>query len=285
MKTKILNRYLIGWPGLLLLALNCLQPVHAGAEGITMAGAIEQAMNGMHRSDANRARNIYRHPVGTLDFFGLKAGMRVMEIWPGAGWYTEILAPAMRGRGQFVVASYDVKVPDQPDYRYELHQVLSDKIAANPAQYDQVEVVHYSPPQSNDLGQENSLDMVLTFRNLHGWYNNDELAGVLEDFYRTLKPGGVLGVVQHRADDGSDPKVTSKQGYLPEQTVIQAAQAAGFVFEARSDVNANPKDTHQHPEGVWTLPPSLRLGDKDRDHYMSIGESDRMSLRFRKPAQ
>jgi len=277
--------------GLAWRQMLCALPLVLGAsfsmaadDGTTMAGRVEQAMNAEHRSAAKRARNVHRHPVGTLDFFGLKDGMTVMEIWPGGGWYSEILAPALRGQGQFIVASYDPEVPDQPGYRYDLHKRLSDKLAATPDLYDQVKMVTYSPPQSNNLGAAGSVDMILTFRNMHGWHNDGLLDGVLNDFFRTLKPGGVLGVVQHRADTGANASETSRMGYLPEQFVIDMAKKAGFVLEARAEVNANAKDDHDHPSGVWTLPPSYRLGDENRDEYTAIGESDRMTLRFRKPS-
>jgi len=153
---------------------------------------------------------------------------------------------------------------------------------AQPDIYDQVELVYYSPPESASLGNAGIYDMVLTFRNTHGWVNNGQAQSVFAEFARVLKPGGVLGVVQHRAAEGTDPAVTAKTGYVSEQAVIGLAQAAGLVLEARSEVNANPKDTRDHLEGVWTLPPSFRLDDVDREKYAAIGESDRMTLRFRK---
>ena len=247
------------------------------------AARIESAMFGEHRSEANIARNKYRHPVGTLTFFGIKPGMHVMEIWPGGGWYTEILAPAMRDRGSFTVASWDPSVEGQPDYRYRLDTALKEKFAANPTIYDQVDIQPFSPPESASLGDAASVDMILTFRNTHGWVGNDLAQAMFNEFFRVLRPGGVLGVVQHRADDGTDPKETARMGYVSEEAVIAFAREAGFELDARSEVNANPKDTKDHSEGVWTLPPSLRLGDEDREKYEAIGESDRMTLRFVKP--
>ncbi len=253
------------------------------AVGLDFNNRIEQAMNGEHRSEANRARNGYRHPVGTLQFFGMEKGMSVLEIWPGAGWYTEVLAPVMRDHGKLVIATWDPDVEGQPGYRYELPQQMRSLFKAHPKVYDQVGVAHYSPPESATLGAADSYDMVLTFRNTHGWVNNGLAQSVFAEFARVLKPGGVLGVVQHRAADGTDPALTAKKGYVSEQAVIGFAQAAGLVLDARSEVNANPKDTRDHLEGVWTLPPSFRLEDVDREKYAAIGESDRMTLRFRKP--
>ncbi len=253
------------------------------ADDPSSAAAIEQAMWGDHRSEANMARNRYRHPVGTLTFFGLDAGQTVLEIWPGAGWYTEVLAPVMQAPGKLVVATWDPAVEGQPAYRYELPKQMADKFAARPDVYGGVETIHFSPPESASLGAAESVDMVLTFRNTHGWINNGQAAMIFAEFARVLKPGGVLGVVQHRAAEGADASETARRGYVPEAAVIALAEAAGLAFEARSEVNANPKDGRDHPEGVWTLPPSLRLGEQDRDSYLAIGESDRMTLRFRKP--
>lgn len=265
----------------ILLFLVIVAPLPAGADSV--AARIEQGMFGDHRSEANAARNKYRHPVGTLTFFGLADGMTVLEIWPGGGWYTEVLAPVLRDHGKLLVAAYDVEVEGQPEYRYRLTQQLMDKFTARPDVYDQVALLPYSPPQSASLGAADSVDLLLTFRNVHGWIGGGIAESVFAEFARVLKPGGVLGVVQHRAADGSDPKQTVEQGYVSEQAVIALAEAAGLVLEARSEINANPRDTRNHPEGVWTLPPSLRLGDEDREKYLKIGESDRMTLRFRKP--
>ncbi|GAB4198202.1 MAG: class I SAM-dependent methyltransferase [Wenzhouxiangellaceae bacterium] len=254
----------------------------AQAEHAPILERVEKAMNGDHRSEANRARNEYRHPLETLEFFGLKDGMTVMEIWPGGGWYTEILAPAMRDHGTYIAASYDPDVPDQPEYRYRLHKQLLEKFAAEPELYDQAKVVHLSPPLSIDLGEENSVDMILTFRNAHGWFEEGIAEGLIHEFAHVIKPGGILGIVQHRAEVGAHFEDTMLQGYLPEQTIIDLAFEAGFELDGKSEINANPKDTRDHPEGVWTLPPSLRLGDQDRAKYEAIGESDRMTLRFKK---
>ncbi len=262
------------------------------ASDLSVEARTEQGMFGEHRSESNIARNRYRHPVGTLSFLGLEDGMTVMEIWPGAGWYTEVLAPVMRHHGQYIVAAYDVDVPDQPQYRYRLQMDLLDKFSKAPEVYDQVAVAAFSPPQSASLGEPDSVDMVLTFRNTHGWYGEGIAEMVFAEFGRVLKPGGILGVVQHRAPAGSDPKITAENGYLSEQAVIALAKAAGLYLEARSEVNANPKDTKDYSGGVWSLPPGMGLcrdveGEDEKAacqaKYQAIGESDRMTLRFRKP--
>lgn len=264
------------------------------AEPLPIEARIEQAMLGEHRSEANRDRNRYRHPVGTLTFFGLADGMKVLEIWPGVGWYTEILAPVMRHNGQYVVASWDMDVEGQPEYRYRLHQALLDKLGGDTSLYDQVVVTPWSPPESSTLGEADSYDMVLTFRNAHGWIEDGIAAEVFAEFARVLKPGGVLGVVQHRAADGAEPSKTAANGYVSEDAVVALAADAGLYLEARSEVNANPADDHDHPQGVWSLPPNLaacaEITVPDAKaaceaEYRAIGESDRMTLRFRKPLE
>lgn len=277
---------------LLLLCPTLTMPAPLWADDLPTVARIERAMLGDHRSAENRARNRYRHPVGTLTFLGLEDGMKVLEIWPGSGWYTEVLAPVLRHHGQYVVASFDMDVAGQPDYRYRLHEALMEKLRATPEIYDQVVVTPWSPPESASLGEADSYDMILTFRNTHGWISDGIAASAFAEFARVLKPGGILGVVQHRAAPGSDPAVSAENGYVSEQAVVDLARDAGLYLEARSEVNANPADDHDHPEGVWSLPPNLAVCAALRDaaeksaceaEYRAIGESDRMTLRFRKP--
>lgn len=277
---------------ILIAALCYLASSICLASDLSTEARIEQAMFGDHRSESNTARNRYRHPVGTLTFLGLKDGMNVMEIWPGQGWYTEVLAPVMRHHGQFIVVGYDVDIPDQPEYRYRLQQDLMEKFSAAAGVYDQVAISAFSPPESASLGEAESMDLILTFRNTHGWISTGIAEQVFAEFARVLKPGGILGLVQHRADKDTDPKITAKTGYVSEQAVIDLARGAGLYLEARSEVNANPADSKDHEGGVWALPPVLArcvdLEDDDeitacREKYQAIGESDRMTLRFRKP--
>lgn len=266
----------------LVSVLSVLFSSSAFTDDLTFAERVAMGMQGEHRSDASKARDQYRHPVETLEFFGIKEGDTVMEIWPGGGWYTEILAPAMRDYGTLIIATWDPQVEGQPAYRYELPKKMEENFAQYPEVYDQVEFEYFSPPDSPSLGDADSLDVIVTFRNTHGWIGSGQAQAIFNEFARVLKPGGVLGVVQHRADDGSDPQTTAKQGYVSEAAVKEIAARAGFEFEAASEINANPKDTKDHPEGVWTLPPGYATGDADREKYAAIGESDRMTLRFRK---
>jgi predicted methyltransferase len=248
--------------------------------GWDLTQKIEAATYASHRSAENKARDQYRHPIGTLSFFGLTDAMTVLEIWPGSGWYTDILAPVLHDNGKLIVASYDPNLPDQPVYRYQLHNELMGKFSGNPQVFGKVKAIAWSDPKTQSLNAAGQVDMVLTFRNIHGWISDGLAEAVFADFNEVLKPGGRLGIVQHRAPAGADAKTSIEQGYVPEATVIALANAAGFSLLAKSEVNANPKDDHEHPEGVWTLPPSLRLGDSNRDEYLRIGESDRMTLLF-----
>ena len=253
------------------------------ADNVTFAEQVAMGVQGDHRSESNKARDQYRHPAETLEFFGIEDGNTVMEIWPGGGWYTEILAPAMRDHGKLIIATWDPEVEGQPAYRYELPKKMEENFAQHPEIYDQVTFEYFSPPDSPSLGEAGSLDAIVTFRNTHGWISAGQAQDIFNEFARVLKPGGILGVVQHRADDGSDPELSAKQGYVSEAAVKEIAAKAGFEFEASSEINANPKDTKDHPKGVWTLPPGHATGDGDKDKYAAIGESDRMTLRFRKP--
>ncbi len=231
------------------------------------------------RSAENKARDAYRHPVETLLFFGIEPDMNVLELTPGRGWYTEILAPYLRDAGKLTVG-----VPSAKGARAKYRQSFLDMKAARPEVFAKVDVVTFDPPSPVDLGPDESVDLVLTFRNTHNWIVDGAAREAYAAMFEVLRPGGVLGVVQHRAADGTDATETAKSGYVPEAYVIAVAQEAGFELLGRSDINRNDKDDHDHPEGVWTLPPVLRLGDEDQARYIAIGESDRMTLKFRKPA-
>jgi predicted methyltransferase len=248
-----------------------------------IASAISAASTGEHRSAENIARNQYRHPIDTLKFFGLTQDMTVLEIHPGALWYTEILAPVLKADGQLIVAGHDISIENQPDYRYRQQASMEERLSKEATVFGEVKIATFTPPQGIALGDPASVDMVVTFRNFHGWIRDGVASTNMQAFYQVLKPGGVLGIVQHRTDKPELLASGKINGYISETQMIELAEAAGFVLEARSDINANPKDNHQHSEGVWTLPPTLRLGEQNRQSYTEIGESDRMTLRFRKP--
>ncbi len=238
---------------------------------------------GPQRSPEHIARNPERHPVETLQFFGLERDMTVLEILPGGLWYGEIISPYVREEGQYIAAGYDTSRPDAPAYQVRLQEAMETRFESQPETFGGARIATLSPPDAVDLGEPGSVDAVLTFRNMHGWVRDGVESQVLSAFYEVLRPGGVLGIVQHRAGPLSDPDPEAFIGYLAEERVIAMVEAAGFVLEATSEINANPRDTADHPRGVWTLPPSLRLGEQDRERYEAIGESDRMTLRFRKP--
>lgn len=244
--------------------------------------ALLNSIHGDQRSEKNRARDIARHPLQTLGFFKVRADAMVIEMWPGKGWYTEILAPYLKqGGGQYTAAGFPLH--SGPQWRRTMQQEFQDYLTMHPAYYDAVKFTGIGPPYLWSLGKDNSIDTVLTFRNVHNWLKGGYEKEMFAAMYKVLKPGGVLGVIDHRAKSGTDMKTMNKTGYITEQLVIDLAKQAGFVLDSKSDINANPKDTKSHPKGVWTLPPTLRLGDKDREKYSAIGESDRMTLKFIKP--
>ncbi len=260
----------------LFSALICAFAISfAAPSAFADAAAITKILAGDHRSDANRARDVYRHPVETLGFFGVKPDSTVIEIYPGGGWYTEILAPYMRDKGQYygaIVSARGLKA-------------FQDKLATKPAIYDKAKTLSLADPAALNIRPDGGADFVLTFRSVHNWLDDDLVDAYMKSFFDALKPGGVLGVVEHRAKPGTKLKQSIDTGYVTEDYVIKHAQMAGFKLDAKSEVNANPKDTKDYAKGVWTLPPVLTEKEKDREKYMAIGESDRMTLRFVKPAK
>ncbi len=243
---------------------------------------LKQAINGNHRSAEYKSRDQYRHPQETLDFFEVKPDMTVVEIWPGGkGWYTEILAPYLKDKGKLYAAHFSTN-SDIAYFGKNLKK-FKEKTNAQPDIYNKIIITTLQPPKVIDIAPNGSADRVLTFRNIHNWMKNDQAHAVFKAMFNALKPGGILGVVEHRATQGSeqDPKAIS--GYVKQCFVITLAQQAGFELVGQSEINANAKDKTIYPEGVWTLPPSLRLKDQDKEKYLSIGESDRMTLKFRKP--
>ncbi len=244
---------------------------------------LDKAVYGEHRSEANRLRDKYRNPRETLMFFGLKPDMAVLEIWPGSGWYSEILAPVLRDKGQFTMAHYAVESPRAPSWQRDALRKHQADFAKRAELYGKPAFTAFAPPDFMAIAPAGSQDMVLTFRNVHNWSAQKNDALVFKAFFDALKPGGILGVVEHRANPGASFEQMVKSGYMTEAYVIDLAEKAGFKFVAKSDINANAKDTKDHPNGVWTLPPTSR-GRQEPEKYFAIGESDRMTLKFEKPA-
>ncbi|SDE93557.1 Predicted methyltransferase [Massilia sp. PDC64] len=241
---------------------------------------LRSAIAGTHRSSANVARDRWRHPYETLTFFGIKPNMTVVELTPGGGWYTEILAPYLRDNGKLIAAgaAFDPAKRSTVAFR--------QKLDANPAVFGKVVQGVFEPPSTYNFAAPGSVDMVVTFRNLHNWIEqggDEELKGVFKAIYTSLKPGGVLGIEEHRLPEAMPQDAKASSGYVHESYVIRMAESAGFRLAAKSDINANPNDKADHKGGVWALPPTLTNGDRDRDTYRAIGESDRMTLKFVKP--
>lgn len=236
---------------------------------------------GAQRSEEHRARDRYRHPKETLLFFGLRPEMTVVELWPGAdGWYTEILAPLLREHGRFYAAQW----PPSPDSSYITTGLarFRDKLASDPGSYDRV-IITTLGDSVNEIAPAGSADMVLTFRNLHSWMGRGELDAVVAAAFRALKPGGIFGVVEHRGNDGQPQDPKARSGYVNETFAVERIEAGGFRLVAKSAINANGADTKDYEAGVWALPPTLRMGQADRERMLKIGESDRFTLRFVKP--
>ncbi len=245
--------------------------------------SLSHAIQSSERSAKNSARDEYRHPEQTLAFFGFKPTMTVVEIAPGGGWYSEILAPTLKEQGLYYAAHF----PSDSSVGYYQRSLAGfKKKVAEDERFSKVKISEFAPLTHTDIAPAGTADMVLTFRNVHNWYMGKDTKGALsafKSFYKALKPGGVLGVVEHRLDESRPDEDQKSTGYMKQSYVVDLAKKAGFELVASSEINANPKDTADHPKGVWTLPPSLRLGEQDTDKYKAIGESDRMTLKFKKP--
>ena len=240
--------------------------------------ALTAAIDGPQRSAANKARDAYRHPAETLTFFGLKSDQTVIEISPSAGWYTEILAPYLAAKGIYYAAGAD---PKSSERAAAAVAKFNAKLATDPKAYGKVKVAEFTKTGLNTPA--GTADMVLTFRNIHNMYMGGFAPQAFAAFYAALKPGGTLGVVEHQLPESMPDAMQEKSGYMKQSTVVKLAEAAGFKLVATSNINANPKDTHDYPKGVWTLPPNYAEGETDKAKYAAIGESDRMTLKFVKP--
>ncbi len=247
-----------------------------------MAGdAIDKAVASESRTAKYAARDNYRHPAATLKQFQVSADQTVVEIWPGGGWYTEILAPMLKESGTFYAAHFSEAA--EHDYYKRSRANFEKKLAASPELYGNVKLTAFNPAGEQTMAPAGTVDRVLTFRNVHNWMGGENEQKAFDQFFEVLKPGGMLGVVEHRAKPGTSREDQMESGYVAQNYVVQLAQKAGFELVSTSEVNANAKDTADHPRGVWTLPPRLALGEEDREKYVAIGESDRMTLLFKKP--
>ena len=245
--------------------------------------ALAAAVASPQRTDKAKARDVYRHPRETLQFFAVEPSQTVLEIAPGGGWYTDILAPYLHDHGTLYEAQYQSPSPAAAEEEKADREAFERKLAATPAIFGNVVDGTLHAGQFSGFPSNGNIDLVLTFRNIHNWIKDGQLDANLRAFYAALKPGGVLGVEEHRAPPGTPVQKMIETGYVTEAYVIERVQAAGFVLAGRSEVNSNPRDSKDYPNGVWSLPPTYRGGDVDRARYAAIGESDRMTLKFVKP--
>jgi predicted methyltransferase len=271
------------------LLLACAQgdpppraPVAASALVATDVGsALLAALAGAQRTTRERTRDSARHPLETLTFFGLRRDATVVELWPGGGYYTAILAPLLLEPGKLVVTHFDPAGDPKSEDTQDAHAIL-DRLAKSPGVFGKVEPRQIAVTALS-FGPDGSADFVLTFRNIHNWIDEGYASDVFAAAARVLKPGGVFGVEEHRGKPGMTVAQIRATGYVPEEVVVDLARRAGMQLVARSEVNANPRDTKDYEKGVWSLPPTLAEKDANREKYLAIGESDRMTLKFVKP--
>jgi len=260
-----------------IIALMFTMALPAAAVCAKDQNSLVQWISAPHRTQANVVRDGYRHPFETLTFFGVKDNSTVVEILPGSrGYYLEILAPFLKSRGVYIAANPDESAG--PQYLAD-HKKFLARLKQDTTLFDKVRITNFNADR-HAIAPEASADFVLTFRNLHNWIARDEIDGALRAFHKALKPGGMLGVVDHRGRTDRPQKTQLKSGYVREDVAIKLIEKVGFKLAAKSEVNSNPKDTKDYPEGVWTLPPTYSLGAKDRAKYQAIGESDRFTHRY-----
>ncbi len=263
---------------LALLTLTAL--LVSAPAGADVADPLRAAVDHPGRPSAEAARDVYRHPYETLEFFGIEPDMTVVELYPGSGWYTGVLAPYLAGEGQLVAAHFNVDRDDAPGYYQRSYYAFVARFGDSET-YGEIEIIAFEPPELSSLGESGSADAVLTFRNIHSWMSDGQLDTVFTAAFEVLKPGGVLGVVGHRLPEDRSQDPAASTGYVKESVVVEAASRAGFTVAEKSEVNANSNDDADHPNGVWTLPPSLDVPEgEDPEPYRAIGESDRFTLKF-----
>jgi predicted methyltransferase len=266
----------------LLIAAGLAPYTSKNAHAHEVQVLLDTIILGPHRSEANRARDQFRHPKETLLFFGLQPQMTVVEISPANGWYTEIIAPLLKQNGRYY-AAVPALTDDMPEAMKRRDAAYRQMLKAAPELYGEPTIKTYDPA-APVFAPEGTADLVVTFRNVHNWAKAGHTQAMFKGFFQALKPGGVLGVVEHRAKPDTPLSNQIESGYMTEQFVIEAAAAAGFRLDRSSEINSNPLDTKDHPGGVWNLLPNLRgVAESDKPKYRAIGESDRMTLRFVKP--
>lgn len=266
----------------LLPLLTTIAAVMAGCASTSTrmqtAVQLERTLAGPQRDTAERARDVYRHPKETLLFFGLRPEMTVVEIAPSPGWYTKVLAPVLRERGRYIAA---LPTRDDEAYNQRQRQPMQALREQAPLYFDKMEFASFVPGEP--LAPDGTVDLIVTFRNIHNWMARDAAAAAFDSMYRALKPGGVLGVVEHRGNPATAQDPQARSGYVNQRYAIELIEKAGFRLVATSEINANPKDTKDYPGGVWVLPPTFADGEKDRAKYEAIGESDRFTMKFVRP--
>lgn len=255
-----------------VMMLASIAPLLAGGDA-----KLKKVIAGDHRDEKNAARDTYRNPYETLKFFGIKDNMTVMEVWSGGGWYTEILAPYLKDNGKLISTSYDRNKETQRPWMVGVNKQFDEKFLSKPELYGKLDPVPLVLPEPGDYVPAGSVDMILDFRNAHNWmrWGGDAMVA---SWAKALKKGGVVGIVDHRKPD--DKEYSERDGYIHEKQLVALMEKHGFKLDARSDINANAKDETVHPSGVWSLPPTLAGGEKDRDKYLAIGESNRLTMRF-----
>ena len=274
------------------ILILCLSIVACG-DLFSSDEALSRALSSENRSEKFAQRDVARHPRAVLEFFGIRPDMAVAEIWPSMGWWSEILAPYLKDEGNYYAVGFSMSAKRTPQWRKNMAKNLGKKFTDDPESFGKVIVTSLSVPEDTEIAPPGSQDMVLTFRNVHNWINGDYAAGVFDAMFAALKPGGILGLVEHRAPPDADVDFMKLSGYVSESYVISAARDAGFELLEKSEINANPKDDKHHPAGVWSLPPGLRVcgrmddpvkSEECKQQYGEIGESDRMTLKFIKPS-
>ena len=259
---------------LIILSLFANSNLYASTE------MIEKAVDNKNRKIENVLRDQYRNPMSTLSFFEINESMNVLEILPGKGYYTEILANLLKDKGKLTVASFGDDFPIKP--LQKMHLEFKNYFIKNKQSFGDIEIIDFRNKNYLDKIKDDSIDLVVTFRNSHNWIKMGSAKKIYKSINRVLKKNGILGVVQHKADKSADESDSLKNGYVQEKSLINLIENQGFKFISKSSVNRNFKDTKDHPKGVWTLPPTLRLKDVDKEKYLAIGESDRMTLKFLK---